>query len=94
MQSEKSISVQNSFTAVKKFKIGLSTPQETGNSLVRKKYESLLNQFKSNREKGEGRDKYIDEFFPPVEASIFSTSVYRKGNLSKSKEEIVWMRLG
>lgn len=31
--------------------------------------------------------------FPPVEASIFSTSVHRKGHINRTKDEIVWMRL-
>lgn len=44
------------------------------------------------RGKREG-EKYIDDLFPPVEASLFSTSVHKKVNLSRSKEEIVWLRL-
>jgi hypothetical protein len=47
----------------------------------------------TSKEKGRGKEKYIDELFPPVEASIFSTSVHRKGHISRTKDEIVWMRL-
>jgi hypothetical protein len=92
-QTEKSISLQNSFTAVKKCKIGLNSPNDNANNLTRKKYFSLVEQLKSFKEKGLGKDKYIDELFPPVEASLFSTSVHRRGHLTKLKDEIVWMRL-
>jgi len=85
------VSVQNSYTAVKKCKIGLVSTQDNANIMVKKKYDSIMQQLKSSKEKG--RQKYIDDLFPPVEASIFSTSVHRKGHINRTKDEIVWMRL-
>ena len=52
-----------------------------------------MEQLKNSRKRGQGREKYIDELFPPVEASIFSNSVHRKGHMNRTKDEIVWMRL-
>jgi predicted ArsR family transcriptional regulator len=70
---------------VKKCKIGYSLGQDNVNTVVRKKYESILEQMKL-RSRGESREKYIDELFPPVEASIFNNSVHRKGIISKGKD--------
>lgn len=64
----------------------MNSSQDNANNFTRKKYLSLVDQLKSSKEKGLGKDKYIDDLFPPVEASIFSTSVHRRGHLTKLKD--------
>lgn len=88
LSSDKSLSLQNSFTARNKCKLTLPSP-DAPNLQARRKYEGILEQLRTRRE----GEKYIDDLFPPVEASLFATSVHKKVNLSRSKEEIVWLRL-
>ena len=85
MSSDRSFSIQNSFTATRKSRFEQLPSEQSGNLVVRQKFKKIMSALE------QGPEKYTDDLFPPVDASVFN-AVARKSTV-KNKETIIWVRV-